>query len=112
MAHTLLNAATSTGAGSSQRLSLIPSDHTIQATMGGTVVATAVTVDLEGSIDDVTFFQLARHAFSAGEITAEGAMFHVIDKPVRYVRANLITLTGGTAPTVTVKYEPVIQDRG
>jgi hypothetical protein len=39
-------------------------------------------------------------------------MFHVVDKPVKYVRANLITLTGGTAPTVTVKYEPVIQDRG
>ena len=112
MAHTLLSAATSTGAGSSQRVSMIPSQHTIQATMGGTLVATAVTVDLEGSLDDSTWFQLARHAFSAGEISAEAAMFHVNDKPVKYVRANLITLTGGTAPTVTVKYEPVIQDRG
>ena len=112
MAHTLLAAAAATGAGSSQRASLIPSQHTVQATMGGSVVATAVTVDLEGSIDDATWFQLARHAFSAGDITAEGAMFHVNDKPVKYVRANLITLTGGTDPTVTVKYEPVIQDRG
>jgi hypothetical protein len=111
MAHTLLNAATATGAGSSQKVSQIPSQHTVAATMGGTVVATAVTVDLEGSIDDTTWFQLARHAFSAGEISAEAAMFHVIDKPVRYVRANLITLTGGTDPTVTVKYEPVLGDR-
>jgi hypothetical protein len=79
--------------------------------MGGTVVATAVTVDLEGSLDDTTWFQLARHAFSAAEITAESAMFHVVDKPVRYVRANLIALTGGTAPTVTVLYEPVPLDR-
>jgi hypothetical protein len=56
--------------------------------MGGTVVATAVTVDLEGSLDDTTWVQLARHAFSAGEISAEAAMFHVIDKPVKYVRAR------------------------
>jgi hypothetical protein len=111
MAHTLLNAATSTGAGSTQKVSLIPSQHTVQATMGGTVVATAVTVDLEGSLDNTSWFQLARHAFSAAEISAEGAMFHVVDKPAKYVRANLITLTGGTDPTVTVKYEPVLQDR-
>jgi len=111
MAHTLLNAATATGAGSSQKVSQIPSEHSVQATMGGTVVATAVTVDLEGSLDDSNWFQLAQHAFSAGDITAEGALFHVQDKPVRYVRANLITLTGGTAPTVTVKYEPVTLDR-
>ena len=111
MAHTLLNAAAATGAGDAQKVSQIPESHTVQATMGGTVVATAVTVDLEGSLDGSTWAQLARHAFSAGEISAEAAMFHVIDKPVRYVRANLITLTGGTAPTVTVLYEPVIQDR-
>ena len=111
MAHTLLNAATATGAGSTQKVSQIPSHHTVAATMGGTVVATAVTVDLEGSLDDTTWFQLARHAFSAADISAEGAMFHVIDKPTKYVRANLITLTGGTDPTVTVKYEPVLGDR-
>jgi hypothetical protein len=111
MAHTLLSAATATGEGSTQRLSQIPASHTVQVAMGGTVVATAVTVDLEGSLDDTTFFQLARHAFSGAEITAEAALFHVINKPVRYVRANLITLTGGTDPTVTVLYEPVLLDR-
>ena len=111
MAHTLLNAATATGAGSTQKVSMIPSSHTVAATMGGTVVATAVTVDLEGSLDDSTWFTLASHAFTAGEITAEAAMFHVADKPVRYVRANLTTLTGGTDPTVTVLYEPVVLDR-
>jgi len=111
MAHTLLNAATATGAGNTQKVGQIPASHTVQATMGGTVVATAVTVDLEGSLDDTTWVQLARHAFDAGEITAEAAIFHVIDKPIKYVRANLITLTGGTSPTVTVKYEPVLLDR-
>lgn len=111
MAHLLLNAATATGASSSLKVSQIPSQHTVQATMGGTVVATAVTVDLEGSLDGTTWATLASHAFSAGEITAEAALFHVVDKPVKYVRANLTTLTGGTAPTVTVKYEPVLLDR-
>ena len=111
MAHTLLNAALVTGAGSTQKVSMIPSEHTVQAKMGGAVVATAVTVDLEGSLNDTDWFQLARHAFSAGDITAEGAMFHVQDKPVRFVRANLITLTGGTTPSVTVLYEPVLLDR-
>ena len=112
MAHTLLNAATATGAGSAQKTFAIPEKHTVQATMGGTVVATAVTVDLEGSLDGTTFFTLASHAFSAAEITAEAAMFHITDKPVKYVQANLTTLTGGTAPTVTVLYEPHISNHG
>ena len=112
MAHTLLNAATATGAGSTQRVFAIPTAHTVVATMGGTVVATAVTVDLEGSLDDTTWFVLSSHAFDAGEITASAAMFHVADKPVKYVRANLNTLTGGTDPTVTVLYEPHIPNHG
>ena len=105
MAHTLLDAATATGAGSTQKTYSIPSAHTVAATMGGTVVATAVTVALEGSLDDSTWFTLASHVFTAAEITAEAAMFHIADKPVKFVRANLETLTGGTAPTVTVLYD-------
>lgn len=105
MAVLLLNAATATGAGSAFTLRVMPTKHTVAATMGGTVVATAVTVDLEGSIDNSTWFTLASHVFTAAQITAEAAMFHVIDKPVRYARLNLITLTGGNAPTVTGKYD-------
>lgn len=105
MANILLNAVTSTGAGSTLKVSnQSPSQHTVQAEMGGTVVATAVTVDLEGSLDGATWFTLATHIFTAAEITAEGSMFHITDKVVNFVRANLITLTGGTAPTVTVRY--------
>lgn len=105
MAVILLNAATATGASPTWTVRMKPVKHTVQATMGGTVVATAVTVDLEGSLDNIDFFTLASHIFTAAEITAEAAMFHVIDKPVRFVRSNLTTLTGGTDPTVTVKYE-------
>ena len=102
MAARLLDAVTATGAGGSVRMNQKPHAHTIQAMMGGTVVATAVTIDVEGSLDDSTWFQLVQHAFSAGEITAEGAMFHLADMPIKYIRSNLTTLTGGTAPTVTV----------
>ncbi len=105
MAILLLNAATSTGAGTSFSLLTVPAKHTVQATMGGTAVATAVTVDLEGSLDNSTWFTLASHVFTAAEITAEAAMFHVIDKPIRFARLNLTTLSGGTAPSVTGKYE-------
>ena len=104
MAKTLLDAATATGASVSVTMHKKPSRHTFQVTMGGTVVATAVTVDVEASLDDITYFTLVSHALSAGEIAAEGAMFHLVDMPVKYIRANLTTLTGGTAPTVTVKH--------
>ena len=104
MAKTLLDAATTTGTSGSVKMNRKPAAHTFQVTMGGTLVATAVTVDAEGSLDDITYFQLARHVFSAGEITAEGAMFHLADMPVKYIRVNLITLTGGTAPTITAKH--------
>ena len=105
MAFSLLDAATATGVGPSQELPATSDKFTVTAIMGGTVVATAVTVALEGSLDDTNFFTLASHAFIAAEITAEGAMFHIADKPVDFIRANLETLTGGTNPTVTVIYE-------
>ena len=99
-----LGVATATGAGAAYKLSKIASKHTVQVIMGGAVVATAVTVDLEGSIDGTNFYQLARHIFTAGEITAEAAMFSVVDFPVAWVRLNLITLTGGTTPNTTTLY--------
>ena len=107
----LLSAATATGAGSSTALGDfspsgttlgILSNFTVQATMGGGVVATAVTVALEGSIDNSNWFSLASHAFTAAEITAEAAMFHVVNKAVPFIRGNLTTLTGGTNPTITM----------
>ena len=108
MARTLLNAAVATGAGSSFYTGSIPAMHTVQATMGilsGGTLATAVTVDLEGSLDDTFWQALDSHTFTAGEITAEGAIWHIVNAPARYVRANITTLTDtATDPTVTVKY--------
>jgi len=101
----LLDAATATGVGASHPVTWLPGTHAVHGVMGGTVVATAVTLDLEGSLDGVKWVQLVQRIFSAGEITAENALFFVVDKPVAFVRGNLVTLTGGTAPTVTMFYE-------
>ena len=103
MAFKFLDAATSTGASNSIPVRKIMQDHTVQATITG--APSAVTVDLEGSLDGDNWFQLGTHPFTAGELTAAQAMFHVVEKPVRYVRLNLTTLTGGTSPTVTALYE-------
>jgi hypothetical protein len=99
----LLDAVTATGASDSKKFNYLVQDHTVQATITG--APSAVTVDLEGSLDGVTFFSLESHVFTAGELTATGAMFHIIDKPVLFVNINLTTLTGGSAPTVTALYE-------
>lgn len=98
----LLSAVTATGAGTGVKASPWTSTHTVQATITG--APTAVTVDLEGSLDGAKWFTLVSHAFSGGELTATAALFFVTGSPVAMVRANLTTLTGGTAPTVSVVY--------
>jgi len=103
MAIKLLDAATATGVSTSHPVRMKPRNHTVQFTITG--APTAVTVDLEGSLDDTTFVSLASYVMTADELTATAAMFHVVDKPVRFIRVNLKTLTAGTAPTVTVLYE-------
>ena len=76
--------------------------HTYQInTTGG---PSAVTVAVEGSLDGNSWFELAAHTMTASELSAEAAMFHIKDRPVPYTRTNLTTLSGGTAPTVTVQY--------
>ena len=105
MAVKLLDAVLVTGASDTWGIRRLVTEHVVQLTMGGTVVATAVTIDLEGSLDDVTFFTLISHPLSGAEIIDEGVMFHVNNKLVKFVRVNLTTLTGGTDPTITVLYD-------
>lgn len=97
---TMLNAAVATGEGGALSQQRLISDSSY--TIGITGAPSAVTVDIEGSFDGETFFQIAQHVMTAGELTATKAMFHIAGKPVMFIRANLTTLTGGTSPTVTV----------
>jgi len=99
----LLVAVTSTGAGPAKHFSKLIDKHILQVTTTGN--PTAVTITLEGSLDGTNFFTVATHAFVAADITADGAMFFDVDKPLLHVRVNLTVLTNGTAPTVTAIYE-------
>ena len=103
MAVRLLNAVTSTGAGSSWPLRMGVKEHTVQATFTGN--PTAVSIILEGSLDEQTWYQLAVHNALGDDITNQQTMFHVTSKLVNAVRINLSTLTGGSSPTVTALYE-------
>jgi hypothetical protein len=79
---------------------IVPSNHTVQVTFtnsGGSV--TALTVALEGSLDDTNYVTLVTHIFTAGELTAKTSLFIVSAVNVSRVRANvtLLTSTGTTA---------------
>lgn len=102
---TLLNAATSTGAGTAKNLSRLIDKHVIQVDITG--APSAVTVVLEGSLDGNDFGVVGTHAFTAGDLTNTTAIFFDSDSPLLYVRVNLTVLTSGTAPTVTAIYEGV-----
>jgi len=103
MAFKLLDSVSATGESDSQRFARLIKDHTVQTDITGS--PSAVTVRLLGSLNNVVFFELASHVFTASEITAGSAMFHVKDKTVRHVKIDLDTLTGGSSPTVTSLYE-------
>lgn len=92
--YTSLNAATSTGPGTVFDLGVVRSSHTLQTSTTG--APTGVTVTMEGSLASTgPWVTLVTSTSTTGDVqTGSG-------KAVRYVRANLTVLTGGTAPTVT-----------
>jgi hypothetical protein len=57
------------------------------------VVCTALVVAVEGSITGVNYFAIGSHNFSSAERTAKCCLFHVVDKPIVYVRTNITKLT-------------------
>ena len=64
---------------------------------------TAITMDLEGSLDGTNWMSLSTTAFSAGELTAKAATTFVFDKPIIWVRATTTVLTFTTSCTVTTQ---------
>ncbi len=103
-AFTSLNAATATGPGDVAAVSGVnplggvPRKIAWEKRVTGG--PTAVTVNIEGSLDNSNWYTLDTDNTTANtfkEITQRGAKF---------IRANLVTLTGGTSPTVTVRILP------
>ncbi|MEW2383374.1 hypothetical protein AB0873_14965 [Micromonospora sp. NPDC047707] len=90
---TSLSAATSAPqVGVAKDLEDSVANHTMALTVTGSPSSWAV--DLEGSHDGLTWFWLG----SGG--SASGTLVHA-PRVVRFVRARLSALTGGTSPTVT-----------
>jgi hypothetical protein len=58
------------------------------------------TYRLQGSVDGVNFYNI-----DASDITCTSSIVTFnVDKPAKYIRGNLLTLSGGTAPTVTPQW--------
>lgn len=75
--------------------------HSLQVFGAGTAVATGCVVNLEGSLDGTHWAKIG--AWTLGT-QAYNDIVNVGPLGVIYVRANLVTLTGGTAPSVTAYY--------
>jgi hypothetical protein len=83
-------------AGATVDLGYARGTHTMQTKSTGTPATVSIT--LQGSLDGSTWATLATSTSTTGD------MQQAVDKPVRYLRANLGTLTGGTTPTVTAMF--------
>ena len=90
---TLLSAVTATGTGTAYDLKYATSQSTCTVTWGGTTPTNTV-VALEGSIDNSTYAALATVT-----VTATGTMWHTVNKPVRYIRGNYVSKSGGDGTT-------------
>jgi hypothetical protein len=91
---TILNAATATGAGPGMDLYGSASIFTFYKRITG--VFTGLVVNYEGSLDGTNWFQIG-----TDNTTSAGVTF-VVDKPVKHIRANVTTFTGGTNVSVDV----------
>ncbi|MGH9667094.1 MAG: hypothetical protein ACRD9L_21930, partial [Bryobacteraceae bacterium] len=75
--------------------------HTVQAVVTGS--PSGCSIQLEGTLDDPTLSPTWSN-LSGSQTCTSSVMFHVTARPVRAIRVNLTALSGGTSPTVTVKY--------
>jgi len=109
MAHRMLDGVTAAANSVALDFSVPVSEHTVEIYLtSGTV--SACVIDLEGSIQNRNetspqWETLASYTFTAGDLTAKKAMFHVVNKPVRKVRIALTTFTNSSGVLVAL-YEP------
>jgi hypothetical protein len=94
----ILNAVTGTGTGSSFRLepntlSTVTAFFTCQVTWGGTT-PTSTVVAVNGSLDNTNFYPLATVT-----VTASPTLFHIANKPVKYIQGNYVSKVGGDGTT-------------
>ena len=86
-------AVTATGDIGSTDLGVCYSKFSLQTVVTGG--PTGVSCTLQGSLDGTNYAVLATSTSTTGDLQT------VADKPVRFIKVNLGTLTAGTSPTVT-----------
>lgn len=105
MARTLLNAVTTAATGTSVK-KLRNDIHTMVVSYTNVTGAmSALSVSLEGSLDNSTFFVLGTLTFSQQELTDLSAALNVTGKLANYVRAKVDTATTTGTYTITVTWE-------
>ena len=98
----LLDAVTSTGAEAAKVVKQAYKSWGCDVEITGG--PTAVVVRVEGN-QGTTIFDptgMAEFTMSVGQLAAGIGTFEIVEHTVKKIRGNLITLTGGTAPTVTL----------
>ncbi len=95
--------ATQTGTGATSSIHAItdassyPTFHTVQLVV---VSASVCQYSLEGSIDNSNWFTIGQTSDTTEADCTSSMMFHVANRPVRYIRGNLTSITG-TSVTMT-----------
>jgi hypothetical protein len=100
--YVLLGAATGTGAETAKVVRQAYKSWGCDVEITG--APTAVTVRVEGN-QGTTIFDpggMAEFTMNAGQLAAGIGTFEIVEHTVKNIRGNLITLTGGSAPTVTL----------
>ncbi len=98
---TLTAAGTTVGV----NLGMAAHKHTLQVIVtGGPATG---QIQLEGTLDDATSSTANWFSLSGSQLCTSSTIFHVADRPVTGVRANLTALTGGTNPAIALKYTGV-----
>lgn len=115
MSHKLLDSVTGDGVSSPLFLASPIDTHTVQVSWTGAGSISAMTIDLEGSLnnrgaDTIQWLTLGSYALTATDLTNKNAMFHVDGKLVNSVRANIASITKVDPVAITVLYQPMKQD--
>lgn len=73
---------------------------TFQVTVSN--IGTNVVIRFEGSLDGIGYFPLYDATQTDTTLTANGVYGYTVYAPVRYVRARLVSLSGGTPSIATL----------
>lgn len=98
----LLDAVTSTGAETAKVVKQAYKSWLCDVEITG--APTAVVVRVEGNHNTTIYDPtgMAEFTMGAAQLAAGIGSFVIVEHPVKKIRGNLITLTGGTTPTVTL----------